>query len=181
MLQKLKNAIFRTTHCAIGARPHFFSEPTANSSVPPINLLQLEDRVLYSAVPLDLPSEPITDIDPAMGLLEFTDAPFESLTAADLMLPFSEEVEYLAANEPSHKFELIIVDTAVDDYELLVGGIVSNSDREFEVIYLNQEQDGIEQITELLLQHSNLDAIHLVSHGSAGAVRSEELSRLSSL
>ena len=65
---------------------------------------------------------------------------------------------------------IVFVDTAVKDYSTIIEDIKNNSDGEITVIYLDTRQDGVEQITSALAQYSNLGAIHIISHGSAGSV-----------
>ncbi len=69
--------------------------------------------------------------------------------------------------------EIVFVDTAADDYEDLVADIINNADstRDFDVLLLDASQDGIAQITSLLAEYDDLDAIHIVSHGMKAAVK----------
>ncbi|MCP4379673.1 MAG: DUF4347 domain-containing protein, partial [bacterium] len=68
--------------------------------------------------------------------------------------------------------ELVLVDTATDDYQQLVDGLLNQADesRHLEVVLLDNERNGIDQISETVLAYQDLDAIHLISHGSDGAV-----------
>ena len=68
--------------------------------------------------------------------------------------------------------ELVFIDTDVENYQDLLNDILAQSEegRNIEVILLDNERDGIEQITETLANYQNLDAIHLISHGSSGNV-----------
>ncbi|MEG4634804.1 DUF4347 domain-containing protein, partial [Microcoleus sp. AR_TQ3_B6] len=63
--------------------------------------------------------------------------------------------------------QLIFIDSNVEDYQSLISGISPNS----EVIILDKTLDGIEQITERLAIEQNIEAIHIISHGSPGAVQ----------
>ncbi|WP_331345210.1 putative Ig domain-containing protein [Cellvibrio sp. UBA7661] len=66
---------------------------------------------------------------------------------------------------------VVFVDMAVSDYEAIVDDIKSRSDADkIAVIYLDPQTDGVEQIASALAQYSNLSAVHIISHGSAGAV-----------
>jgi hypothetical protein len=69
--------------------------------------------------------------------------------------------------------ELIFVDAGVEGYERLVedlrsGGAEGHS---LEVVVLDPERDGVAQITETLARFQDLDAVHILSHGSEGAVQ----------
>lgn len=67
--------------------------------------------------------------------------------------------------------ELIFIDTATPDYEQLVTDITNRDKQIHYVIYLlDGEQDGIQQINDLLAGHNDIDAIHLVGHGSEGNI-----------
>ncbi len=74
--------------------------------------------------------------------------------------------------ENSIRQELVFIDTDVDNYQELLNDILSQSDEErhVEVILLDNQSDGIEQITDTLADFQNLDAVHLISHGSDGSV-----------
>jgi|GEM_PF-7107698 len=61
---------------------------------------------------------------------------------------------------------LIFIDSAVQDSSILRNGLVERA----EVFQLNANQDGIEQVTEVLKSRSSFDSIHIVSHGSPGTL-----------
>ena len=69
--------------------------------------------------------------------------------------------------------ELVVVDESVADYEQLVADLSTDRDdgRSFEVIVLDSHRDGIEQTSEILAGYETLDAVHIVSHGTSGAVK----------
>ncbi|MCX2983187.1 DUF2341 domain-containing protein, partial [Halieaceae bacterium IMCC14734] len=73
--------------------------------------------------------------------------------------------------EPRH--ELVIVDTQTPDHELMLSDIYAqqSSGRTLDVLLLDSERDGIEQISEALAGYDSLDAIHIVSHAEDGAVQ----------
>ncbi|MEG4409228.1 Ig-like domain-containing protein, partial [Microcoleus sp. MON2_D5] len=62
--------------------------------------------------------------------------------------------------------QLIFIDSNVEDYQSLINGVSPNA----EVIILDETLDGIEQITERLAIEQNIEAIHIISHGSPGSV-----------
>ncbi|MCP4486732.1 MAG: DUF4347 domain-containing protein, partial [Gammaproteobacteria bacterium] len=83
----------------------------------------------------------------------------------------SSEQSTEAAEARSH--ELVFVDTAVDDYQTQVDDLINNADstRNFEVILLESEQNGIDVISQTLQEYEGLDAIHIISHGDDGNVQ----------
>ncbi|MEG4918758.1 DUF4347 domain-containing protein, partial [Microcoleus sp. B7-D4] len=74
--------------------------------------------------------------------------------------------------QASHKAEtasrknLAIVDSKVENYQELLRGVKCGT----EVVLLDRTRDGIEQITEILGQRSNITSLHIVSHGREAAV-----------
>src|SRR4028118_1051872 len=62
---------------------------------------------------------------------------------------------------------LVFIDSNVEDYQSLISGVCPNA----EVIILDETLGGIEQITERLATKQNIEAIHIISHGSPGSVQ----------
>ncbi|MGQ9837615.1 MAG: DUF4347 domain-containing protein [Cyanobacteriota bacterium] len=62
--------------------------------------------------------------------------------------------------------ELVFVDRSLPDLAVLLAGIAP----EAEVILLDPSQDGIDQIAQVLQKRSGIQALHILSHGSAGSV-----------
>ena len=73
-----------------------------------------------------------------------------------------------------HANEIVFIDAGVQDHETLEAGFREG----VEVLILEGTQDGVTQISQALQGRADLDAIHLISHGSAGILRlgSAELS-----
>ena len=100
-----------------------------------------------------------------------------SATTADTTL-FDAEATQSAdeaseeANELSSTTELVFVNDNVRDVEKLVDDIKTSDGfgRSFEVITLDSTHNGLKQITETLQYHTNLDAIHFITHGSDGRI-----------
>jgi uncharacterized delta-60 repeat protein len=87
------------------------------------------------------------------------DTPSADATAdllADALTSYSEA--------PSSTSEIVFIDTSVDNLDTLIGSI----DPDFEIILLDTGRDGVEQIADILSNRSDLDAIHIISHGSEG-------------
>ncbi|MBL4607116.1 MAG: DUF4347 domain-containing protein, partial [Pseudomonadales bacterium] len=91
----------------------------------------------------------------------------DSTAEADAIAPISTNT-----NDDNISYELVVVDTATPDYQLFIDDILAQSDenRQIEVVLLNSEQDGLEQLSALLSTYSNLDALHIISHGDAGEI-----------
>lgn len=63
--------------------------------------------------------------------------------------------------------ELVIVDTAVDDYATLIRDINPN----VEVRFIDKTKPGLEQLNNILADYHGLTALHLVSHGADGVLQ----------
>ena len=73
----------------------------------------------------------------------------------------------------SQRREIVFIDPATPDAASLLEDLraQSTAGRQIEVVVLDAARDGIEQITEHLAGRSDIDAVHLVSHGSEGGVQ----------
>ncbi|MBW2496443.1 MAG: DUF4347 domain-containing protein, partial [Deltaproteobacteria bacterium] len=119
---------------------------------------ELEGRVLLSAdlqpVPLD-PAE--SDVEPDL-------AAHVELVASDELTP-SSEVEL--------RREIVFVDAGVENRDILIDDLrrASPEGRSLVVFELDDESDGIAQIADFLADHEDLDAVHVISHGTQGALQ----------
>ncbi len=122
---------------------------------------QLEPRVLFSADPLFVPFDG--------GVLQ-ADVEQQSILHADLFSTTNPTSADVAAEV---RRELVFVDASAEDYQQLLDDLGSNDDpsRQFDVVLLTSDRDGIDQITEALQEYDDLDAVHIVSHGTDGAVK----------
>jgi hypothetical protein len=68
--------------------------------------------------------------------------------------------------------ELVFIDTDTPDYEQLVEDLLADQDesRRIGIVLLDNNRDGIEQITDILSKFENLDAVHIISHGGDGTI-----------
>ncbi|MCC3406091.1 MAG: DUF4347 domain-containing protein [Microcoleus sp. PH2017_10_PVI_O_A] len=62
---------------------------------------------------------------------------------------------------------IAFIDRQVTDYQSLIAGVTPGT----EVVVLDDRRDAIDQITEVLAIRTNIDSIHIVSHGSAGSLQ----------
>ncbi|MEM7769221.1 MAG: DUF4347 domain-containing protein [Cyanobacteria bacterium P01_A01_bin.37] len=68
---------------------------------------------------------------------------------------------------PSKRNEIIFVDQRVDDYQHLLVG----TDPDAEIIIIDADTDGMSQINVILSKRTQLDAIHIVSHGESNKLQ----------
>ena len=132
-----------------------------------LELSTLEDRILLSATP-------VATAAPTLEVADIGHAGLPGPGAESGRIADTDLLELVAENTLPQQdvertvTELIFVDASTDDYERLVTGIENGADtgREFDIVLLDNSRNGIAQITEVLSEYQNLDAIHLVSHGN---------------
>jgi uncharacterized repeat protein (TIGR01451 family) len=62
---------------------------------------------------------------------------------------------------------LVLIDSRVDSYHSLVSGVQPNA----EVLILDPDLDGIEQIGKVLADRQSIRSLHIVSHGRSGEIQ----------
>ena len=67
----------------------------------------------------------------------------------------------------SYHNEIVFIDSQIQDVETLLAGINPYA----EVIMLSADQDGMEQIADVLGERQDIDAVHILSHGEAGVLQ----------
>ncbi|MCA9215240.1 MAG: DUF4347 domain-containing protein, partial [Planctomycetales bacterium] len=178
-----------------------------------LELDDLEDRLLFSAAPIDpaMLEGDVADTEQEPMMAPTSDGDSASSSTTDewglspeepSQVPASEQDVSATSDEPevqaevagapqdetpsSDEFifqwdgesqsvtrELVFVDTGAADYQQLVDDLLANHDdsRSVEVVLLDSDRDGIEQITQALADYDNLDAVHIVSHGTDRAIK----------
>jgi Ca2+-binding RTX toxin-like protein len=72
----------------------------------------------------------------------------------------------IAAFNNNNTTGIVFIDPKVDDYEMLMAGVMPG----LEVFLLDENRNGIRQITEVLKGHCGLSSVHIVAHGEAGSL-----------
>lgn len=80
----------------------------------------------------------------------------------------SKEIMYSTQNfsGKAQSSILVFVDESLEDYKSLISNIKSDT----KLFVLAKQEDGIKQITQVLSQNSNIESIHIVSHGKPGTL-----------
>ena len=144
-----------------------------------LQLSELEERVMLSATPVAvvaLDADP--GVDPAESDLTALFDTFNADSDTADAVPRTELLDLLADNvlppqvDQRIVSELVFIDASADDYERLVADL-ENSDtaREFDVVVLDSDRNGIAQITNALADYQGVEAIHIVSHGNTSGVQ----------
>ena len=142
-----------------------------------LELVSMEDRLLFSAAPGPMPVAPAPDAQIEMVVEASLDMPMEIISSG---AEFSTEAQGLQplgldAENNATTHELVFIDTGAENYQQLLDDIWSHPDptRQIDVVLLSPSEDGIAQITETLAQYrtEKLDAVHLVTHGADRAIK----------
>lgn len=78
-----------------------------------------------------------------------------------------EENKSILGSSSTNPSAIVFIDPSVGDLDTLIGEI----DPSFEIVILDQSQDGIEQIANYLSRYSDINAVHIISHGDAGLLQ----------
>ena len=122
--------------------------------------LALEPRFMFDAAGVATGGEAAVDAAAQEAADQQTDNP----QAEDQSDPLAEALSVTAP--PAERREVVFVDPNVANFEALVSGVHPAA----EVIVLNPTGDGLQQIADYLSDISDVDAVHIVSHGEAGSV-----------
>ena len=67
--------------------------------------------------------------------------------------------------------ELVFVSENIADYQQLIADLQrAGGNRIIEVVVLEADRDGIEQVSEILADRSDLAAVHFITHGADGQI-----------
>jgi hypothetical protein len=143
-----------------------------------LDLKQLEDRVECSTSPS------------ATTLIANIQSPLLPDAAAGCRLDFAtgiaiDQAAYFVGDNrsctvsaettsrPSIRREVIFVDQGVPEWQQLVTNLRSSNggDCQFDVVFIKSGADGVRQIRNALAHYSQLDAIHIISHGADGSIK----------
>ncbi|MFN6453313.1 MAG: putative Ig domain-containing protein [Nostoc sp. EfeVER01] len=85
----------------------------------------------------------------------------------------SDTIPIAIAKEPTQDLyeqipatHLVFIDSQVENYHSLVAGVLPNTS----VVVLDPDQNGIEQISQVVATHREINSLHIVSHGAPGQV-----------
>ncbi|MEN5301117.1 DUF4347 domain-containing protein [Pseudomonas sp. TWI628] len=121
-------------------------------------LMALEPRIMFDA------SVAVVAEDAAAQTT--ADAAKDSTSSSDSQAPASAG-ETASQQQATQRQEVVFVDGQVNNVGQLLEGLPANA----EVVVLDPDKDGLQQMADYLKGRENLDAIHLLSHGADGTVQ----------
>lgn len=123
------------------------------------------DNILTEDGSIDFFTSNLAASDSGNNLIQtIEDITGNNVNAADNY--FDSEISGNFNEEITRISELYIVDRAVRDFDRIISGVPEGS----EIVYLDNDSDGVVQITDALQNYTNLDAIHLITEGSRGVI-----------
>jgi len=127
----------------------------------------LEDRVLYSADALGgFDTVASSDKQDSVFLERVLNTP------SSILQEISSQQQRAENHESFPTYEIAFVDTDTIHYQQLLDDLLQSrsAERNIEVFLLDNTKDGIQQIGETLASYDSLDAVHIISHGTDGAI-----------
>ena len=84
-----------------------------------------------------------------------------------------DEKEQQAAITEEQRQEVVFIDESVTEFQSFIDDLEDNSNGSttYEIILLEGDRNGIDQINETLSAYNEVDALHIISHGDDGAVK----------
>ena len=124
---------------------------------------ELDPRTLYS-------------VDPFLGLIDTDELSQQSFIEANLIESSSSDIQTnvpqaeIETNNIRH--ELVVIDSNVTNHSQLLKDILVNQDpsKVFSIVVLNNEENGIQSISDQLANYTDLDALHIISHGTENSI-----------
>ena len=92
-------------------------------------------------------------------------SPFQENSNDAVISAAAEQNEQAAATQ-NQVSEILFIDENVENYQEILDGL----ERNVEVHVLDADKNGISQISEILDGRTDIDAVHILSHGDAGQI-----------
>ena len=130
--------------------------------------LALEERILLDAAAIHAGTEAVVDtIAQQQAEQAFVDSSTDAETLVQAVQEKQQLFAALSSVASSDRSEIIFIDRNIDDYQTLIADI----DPKAELVFIDSDQDGIERIADVLSLRTDIDAIHILSHGEAGQLQ----------
>ncbi len=101
-----------------------------------------------------------------LTLLLYTGVEMTMLASLAMAAPIPAHIQSPIQAQQSLVNQLVFVDPSVKNYQGLLKGLAPGS----QVVVLDANRDGVEQMTAAIAHHRHLTGIHILSHGQAGSV-----------
>ncbi len=131
----------------------------------------LEPRILLDAAAMETAVDAVNEAVHAGLADDFVRSNFpqrDGQSESDLEFPkLADPLEALDLQSSTEQHsEIVFIAADIDDPQKLLAALPSST----EVVFLTADKNGLSQIAETLSLRSDVDAIHILSHGSQGAL-----------
>jgi len=123
-------------------------------------MMALEPRIMFDGAAAATTADAVVDTKPPVQDTAAVDAAKLAQAVADVVPPAVQ------VDPVPQRTEIVFIENNVADYQTLVNDAKPGE----EVHVLDSSQDGLAQMAQILDGRSGIDAIHIVSHGSEGAL-----------
>jgi hypothetical protein len=123
-------------------------------------MMALEPRIMFDGAAAATTADAVVDTKPPVQDTAAIDAAKLAQAVADVVPPAVQ------VDPVPQRTEIVFIENNVADYQTLVNDAKPGE----EVHVLDSSQDGLAQMAQILNGRSGIDAIHIVSHGSEGAL-----------
>jgi Domain of unknown function (DUF4347) len=144
------------------------SPPAKNRSKLAGQMLTLEPRILFDGALLDTALDAVHPLDAFSNDRGNTDDSSSLLAALAAQEPLlqSEVTESFTDSYSTRNQNLVFIDSAVEDIDILIGGMGPD----VEIHLIGPGSDGVEQIATVLAGRTGIESLHIVSHGRSGTL-----------
>ncbi|WP_287459542.1 DUF4347 domain-containing protein [Sphingomonas sp.] len=132
------------------------------------HFLALEPRMMFDGAAVATAAAGAEGLVPTSAAAPAPDAGWAAADQPSEERPTQDETRdtALADTAPPPR-AIVFVDGAVKNYQDLIAGI----DGDYEIVVLDRDSDGVEQIANILAARRGVSAIHIISHGDDSNVR----------
>ena len=124
----------------------------------------LEPRVMLDGAAVATALDTIDELTQSNKIDEGSENKSNKFKAAsDTKLPFVNGTD---ASQNSKSKQVIFIDSAVEDIDTLIKSFDDNA----EIHVIQSNQDGFVEIQKILSDETNVDALHIIGHGSVGQI-----------
>ncbi|MGB2221027.1 MAG: cadherin-like domain-containing protein [Neptunomonas phycophila] len=130
-------------------------------------LVQQTDKI-NNPVDVDLFVEEFAQNQHSPNNSNLTHDDFSGLLVSEADTLLASADSFLDPIDKTGSVELIVIDAGVENQTELLSQITShNTPTAYEIVYLNADENGFEQLSSIVTNYEEISAIHLLSHGNS--------------
>ncbi len=135
-------------------------------------LQELEPRILYSADPFSAAVGAFAGDAPLQSEVRLLPAEAPAAAANELFIDIVDAASIQAPRDTAAR-EIAFIDRGVEGFQALADDLQAQQaqGRRVDIVLLDTDRDGVDQIGEALAGRSGIGAVHLISHGADGRLQ----------